>query len=74
MAEAIIRDQKRVIPCASYCNGEYGVKGIFIGVPAVLGAGGVEKILEIELDKDEKKAFDGSVAAVRGLIAELKLG
>jgi len=74
MAEAIIRDQKRVIPCASYCNGEYGVKGIFIGVPAVLGANGVEKILEIELDKDEKKAFEGSVTAVKGLIDELNIG
>ncbi|MFQ5736826.1 MAG: malate dehydrogenase [Thermodesulfobacteriota bacterium] len=74
MAEAIIRDQKRVIPCASYCDGQYGVKGIFIGVPAVLGAGGVERILEIELDENEKKAFDGSVAAVRGLIDDLDIG
>ncbi len=74
MAEAILRDQKRVIPCASYCDGQYGVKGIFIGVPAVLGSNGVERILEIELDKNEKKAFDGSVAAVRALIDELNIG
>ncbi len=71
MAEAIIRDQKRVIPCAAYCDGEYGVKDIFIGVPAVLGSGGVEKILEIELDESEKDLFKGSVAAVKGLIDEL---
>ncbi len=74
MAEAIIRDKKRVIPCAAYCNGQYGVKDMFIGVPCVLGANGVERIIEVSLDADEKKAFDDSVAAIKGLIAELKLG
>lgn len=74
MAEAIIRDKKRVIPCAAYCNGEYGVKGMFIGVPCVLGAKGVERIIEVALDEDEKKAFDGSVATIKGLVDELKLG
>ncbi|MEK6791026.1 MAG: malate dehydrogenase [Deltaproteobacteria bacterium] len=74
MAEAIIRDKKRVIPCAAFCNGQYGVKDMFIGVPCVLGANGVERIIEVVLDADEKKAFDDSVAAIKGLIAELKLG
>ncbi|MBI5826652.1 MAG: malate dehydrogenase [Deltaproteobacteria bacterium] len=74
MAEAIIRDKKRIIPCAAYCNGQYGVDGLFIGVPVMVGAGGAEKIIEVELDNDEKKAFMGSVAAVKGLIADLKIG
>ncbi|MBI5235260.1 MAG: malate dehydrogenase [Deltaproteobacteria bacterium] len=74
MAEAIIRDKKRVIPCAAYCNGQYGVKDMFIGVPCVLGTNGVERIIEVSLDADEKKAFDNSVTAIKGLIAELKLG
>ncbi|MBI5886120.1 MAG: malate dehydrogenase [Deltaproteobacteria bacterium] len=72
MAEAILKDKKRVIPCASYCDGQYGVKGMFIGVPTVLGSLGAEKILEIELDAAERAAFEASVAAVRGLINELK--
>ncbi len=74
MAESIIKDEKRVIPCAAYCDGQYGVKGMFIGVPVVLGSLGVEKILEVELDANEKKAFDNSVSAVRALISELKIG
>jgi malate dehydrogenase len=73
MAEAIIRDQKRVIPCAVHLNGQYGVNDIFIGVPARLGAGGVEEILEIELNAEEKKAFLASVNVVKGLVADLKL-
>ncbi|MBI5970200.1 MAG: malate dehydrogenase [Deltaproteobacteria bacterium] len=72
MCEAIIRDKKRVIPCAAYCDGQYGVKGMFIGVPVVIGAGGAERIIEIELDAGEKKAFEDSVKAVKGLIDELK--
>lgn len=73
MAEAIIKDKKRIIPCAAYCSGQYGVDGLFIGVPVMVGAGGAEKIIEVELDEDEKKAFMGSVAAVKGLIADIKL-
>lgn len=72
MCEAIIKDKKRVIPCAAYCDGQYGVKGMFIGVPVVIGAGGAERIIEIELDAAEKKAFEESVKAVKGLIDELK--
>jgi malate dehydrogenase len=74
MAEAILKDKKRIIPCAAYCDGQYGVKGLFIGVPVMLGSNGVEKIFEIELDDNEKKEFMGSVNAVKGLIDELKIG
>lgn len=72
MCEAIIKDKKRVIPCAAYCDGQYGVKGMFIGVPVVIGAAGAERIIEVELDAGEKKAFEDSVKAVKGLIDELK--
>src|SRR4029077_5761349 len=61
MAEAIIKDKKRILPCAASCDKEYRVGGFFVGVPCVLGSGGVEKIIEIELDADEKKAFQTSV-------------
>src|ERR1700760_2909647 len=67
MAESYLKDKKRVLPCAAHLNGEYGVKGLYVGVPVVIGKGGVEKIIEIELNKDEKEAFDKSVAAVAGL-------
>lgn len=73
MCEAIIKDKKRVMPCAAYCSGQYGVDGLFIGVPVVVGGGGVERIIEIELDSAEKTAFMGSVGAVKGLISELGL-
>jgi malate dehydrogenase len=58
MAESYLRDKKRVLPCAVYLNGEYGHKNIFVGVPVVIGAGGVEKILEIKLNAEEQKQFD----------------
>ena len=73
MAESIIRDKKRVIPCAAYCNGKYGVNGIFVGVPVKLGSGGVEEIIEIELNAEERKAFDNSVSAIRKLVEEIKI-
>ncbi len=73
MAEAYLFDRKRVIPCAAYLKGEYGVKDLYVGVPAVIGAGGVEKIVEIELNKDEKAMFDKSVDAVRGLCKGINL-
>lgn len=72
MMEAYLKDQKRVLPVAAYCDGPYGLKGIYVGVPAVLGAGGVEKIIEIDLKADEKKAFDASVASVEKLIKATK--
>ncbi len=68
MAESFLKDKRRVLPCAAYLNGEYGIKGLYIGVPAVIGAGGVERIVEIALNADEKAAFDKSCASVRELI------
>lgn len=68
MAESFLKDKKRVLPCAAYLNGQYGVKGLYVGVPVVIGAGGVERVVEIDLNKAEKSMFDKSVAAVRGLI------
>jgi malate dehydrogenase len=72
MAEAYLGDQKRVLPCAAYLNGQYGQKDIYVGVPVVIGAGGVERVVEIELNSSEKKAFQKSVDAVVGLIGACK--
>ncbi len=72
MAEAYLKDKKRVLPCAARLNGEYGVKGLYVGVPAVIGAGGVERIVEIKLDRGERAAFNKSVRAVEGLLAAIK--
>jgi len=68
MAEAYLRDKKRVLPCAALLNGEYGVKDLYVGVPAVIGAGGIERIVEIQLNADEKAMFDKSCGAVRTLV------
>jgi malate dehydrogenase len=68
MAESYLRDKKRVLPCAAWLDGQYGVRGQFIGVPVVIGAGGVERVIEIGLDATEKAMFDKSVSAVNGLI------
>jgi malate dehydrogenase len=68
MAESYLKDKKRVLPCAAFLNGEYGVKGLYVGVPAVIGAKGVERVVEIELNKDEQAMFDKSVSAVQGLV------
>jgi malate dehydrogenase len=68
MVEAIVRDKKRLIPCAAYCDKEYGVGGYYVGVPVVLGAGGVERIIELKLDPQEQAAFDNSVNAVKSLV------
>jgi len=67
MAESYLKDKKRVLPCAAQLSGQYGVKDMYVGVPTVIGAGGVERIIEIDLNKAEKEAFDKSVAAVAGL-------
>ncbi|MCH8194377.1 MAG: hypothetical protein IIA65_10235, partial [Planctomycetes bacterium] len=67
MAEAYLRDQKRIVACAAQLNGEYGVSGLYAGVPVVLGAKGVERIIEVELDASEQAAFDRSIAAVKEL-------
>ena len=68
MAESYLKDKKRVLPCAAWLNGEYGVDGLYVGVPAVIGAGGVERIVEIRLSDADRAAFDNSVAAVRELV------
>ena len=72
MAEAYLKDQKRVLPCAAHLSGQYGLKDIYVGVPTVIGAGGIEKVVEISLDKAEKAMFDKSVDSVQGLIAACK--
>tara|TARA_B100000214_G_scaffold356396_1_gene315002 strand:- start:1657 stop:2610 length:954 start_codon:yes stop_codon:yes gene_type:complete len=75
MAEAYLRDKKRVLPCAAYCDGQYGLEGLYVGVPAVLGSDGVERIVEIEMNDSERAMFDHSVQAVKELNeAASKLG
>jgi malate dehydrogenase len=72
MAEAYLKDKKRVLPCAAHLSGQYGVKDLYVGVPTVIGAGGVERIIEIDLNKAEQKMFDKSVEAVTGLCEACK--
>lgn len=71
MAESILRDQRRVLPCAALLDGEFGVSGLFVGVPCVLGGRGLEKVCDITLDEAERKAFDFSVSRVRALVDDL---
>jgi malate dehydrogenase len=73
MAESILKDKKRLLACACLCEGEYGVDGLYVGVPCVLGEGGVERILEVELDASERKQFDASVEHVRTLVSQIEL-
>ncbi|MFP6580729.1 MAG: malate dehydrogenase [Myxococcota bacterium] len=73
MAESILHDKKRVLACACLCEGEYGVDGLYVGVPCVLGANGVERVVEVELDEDDRKAFDASVEHVRSLVSQIDL-
>jgi len=72
MAEAYLKDQKRVLPCAAYVDGALGLKGMYVGVPTVIGAGGIEKVIDIKMTKDEQAMFDSSVDAVKGLVAACK--
>ncbi|CAN5789167.1 malate dehydrogenase [soil metagenome] len=72
MAEAYLRDQKRLLPCAAHLDGPYGLKDIYLGVPAVIGAGGIERIVEITLNKAERAMFDKSIESVRGLVEACK--
>ena len=72
MAEAILKDKKKILPCAAYLEGEYGIKNLFIGVPVKLGAEGVEQIIEIKLNEGEKKALQSSAEAVRKLVEDMK--
>ena len=71
MVEAIVRDKKRLLPCAAYCDKEYGVGGYYVGVPVILGSAGVERIIELQLTKDEQAAFQKSVDAVQSLVATM---
>ncbi|MBN1104066.1 MAG: malate dehydrogenase [Deltaproteobacteria bacterium] len=72
MAEAILKDNKKILPCATYLQGEYGIQDLFIGVPVKLGSKGVEQIIEISLNEEEQKALHHSAAAVRGLVEDMK--
>ncbi|MDX1917348.1 MAG: malate dehydrogenase [Rickettsiaceae bacterium] len=72
MAESYIKDKRRILPCAAYLDGEYGIKDLYVGVPVVIGAGGVEKIVEIDLNPEEKNLFDKSVETVKELMNALK--
>ena len=73
MAESYLKDKKRVLACACLCEGEYGVDGLYVGVPCVIGADGLERIIELDLNEEEKKAFDESVDHVRKLVSEIEL-
>lgn len=72
MVEAVVRDKKRVIPCAAYCDGEYNVGGYFVGVPVVLGDRGVERIIEVEMSPQERTALDRSIGAVKNLVGKMQ--
>jgi malate dehydrogenase len=72
MAESYLKDKKRVLPCAAHLSGQYGVKDMFVGVPIVIGAKGVERIVEVEFSGDEKAMFEKSVASVQGLVDACK--
>jgi len=71
MAEAYLFDQKRVLPCAAYIDGQYGLKDLYIGVPVIIGGQGVEKVIELELTSEEKTALNKSADGVRELVALL---
>jgi malate dehydrogenase len=73
MAEAYLKDKKRVLACACLLEGEYGVQGLYVGVPCVIGGGGVEKVLEVEMTGEERKLFDASIQHVRTLVDQIQL-
>jgi malate dehydrogenase len=72
MAESILKDKKKILPCAAYLEGEYGISGLFVGVPVKLGKKGIEQIIGLKLTSDVKKALDKSAAAVRELVDAMK--
>ncbi len=72
MAEAFLKDQKRVLPCAAWVDGQLGLRGMYVGVPTVIGAGGIERVIDIRLSRDEQAMFDSSVEAVNGLVTACK--
>jgi malate dehydrogenase len=71
MADAYLNDKKEVLPCAAYLEGEYGVQGYYFGVPVIIGAGGVEKIIEMDLGPQDRKAFEASLEHVKDLVAAM---
>ena len=73
MAEAFLKDQKRLLPCAAHVTDAFGLTGLYVGVPVIIGAGGIERIVDIKLTQDEQAMFDKSVDAVQGLVAACKL-
>lgn len=73
MIEAILKNKKKILPCATYLNGEYGIKGLYVGVPVKLGRGGVEQVIEVKLGPEEQAAFEKSAESVRELVKKLKL-
>ncbi len=72
MAEAYLKDQRRLLPCAAWCDGEYGLDGFYVGVPTIIGENGIEKVVDIDLNKDEQEMFNSSVEAVKGLVKACK--
>jgi malate dehydrogenase len=72
MAEAFLKDQKRLLPCAAYVKGAYGLDGLYVGVPTIIGAAGIERIVDIKLNADEQAMMDKSIEAVKGLVAACK--
>ena len=72
MAESYLKDQKRVLPCAAWVDGAYGLNGMYVGVPTVIGSGGIERVIEISLNKDEQAMFGKSVDSVKGLVEACK--
>jgi malate dehydrogenase len=72
MAESYLKDEKKTLPCAAFLDGEYGIKELYVGVPVVIGSQGIEKVIELELDEEEKKHFDISIAAVKELFESAK--
>ena len=71
MVDAIMLDEKRVLPCTAYLEGEYSIDGLYMGVPLKLGARGIEQVMELDLDDEERKALDASAAAVREVVSVL---
>jgi malate dehydrogenase len=72
MAESYLRDQKRVFACAVYLEGEYGYKDLYMGVPCIIGGGGMERVLQVDLDAEEKAKLEKSAEAVRGVVGDIK--
>jgi malate dehydrogenase len=73
MAESYLKDKKRILPCAAYLEGEYGIQGYYLGVPVVIGAGGVERVIELDLTDEERGALQASFARVKDVVSSVKL-